>query len=135
MKTLSDGQLLRDWIAGNHAAFGALVVCHEAALLRHARALLGPNGGHEDVVQEAFLRLAKSPPELPDGEDDGGQAEHALLAGWLHRVTRNLCMDTLRSDSRRRTREEFSAPAEALLPDAWLAMQKEQAKKVGSAEL
>jgi len=116
----SDGALLQAWRSGDQAAFGHLVARHEAALLRHARALLGRDGAVEDAVQEAFLKLARTPPELTEGAADGSEPdgrEHALLAAWLHRVTRNLCMDALRTDTRRRAREERVAPPEALPPD------------------
>jgi len=97
------------WQNGEPDAFGDLVRRHENALLRHARALLADWRGGEDVVQEAFLRLAQKPPRIPDDVLGDPRAEGALLAGWLHQVTRNLCMDTLRSESRRRQREEALA--------------------------
>ena len=114
---LADEELLRAWRGGDHAAFGALVARYEAGLLRHARALVGREGAPEDVVQEAFLRLAKSPPELPPPGDATAPDPKALLSAWLHRVTRNLCMDALRTDTRRRAREERAAPPEAIPPD------------------
>lgn len=96
----SDVDLLRDHRAGDVAAFTRLVERYQGALLRHARMLLsgrGSAGAAEDAVQEVFLKLARSPPEPDD--------ESTLLGAWLHRVTRNRCLDMLRSDSRRRDRE------------------------------
>ena len=113
MDDSSDGQHLAAWIAGDAGAFEALVDRHQAALLRHARALLGERVGVEDAVQEAFLRLAQKPPEIPRPALGDPEAERAVLASWLHRVMRNLCMDTLRRESRRRRREETVAPDEA----------------------
>jgi len=109
----SDGQLLSAWTAGDARAFEALVCRHQAALIRHARALLGVRTDAEGVVQEVFLRLAQRPPEMPDSASGDPQAERAVLSSWLFRVTRNLCMDALRSETRRRRREETVAPAEA----------------------
>lgn len=102
----TDGQLLRAARRGDAKAFEALVQRHQSALLRHARALVGAAGGFEDVVQEVFLRLAQSPPELPREVAGDADGERAHLLAWLHRVTRNCCMDTLRSSARRRAREE-----------------------------
>jgi DNA-directed RNA polymerase specialized sigma24 family protein len=52
-----------------------------------------------------LLRLAQRPPSIPDAARGAPALEHAVLASWLHQVTRNLCMDTLRAEARRRRRE------------------------------
>ncbi len=99
----TDAQLLADWHAGDDGAFARLVEIYQAPLLRHARALLGSKGPFEDVVQDAFLRLARTPPEL--SEAALAKSPERPLASWLHTVTRNLCMDFARSENRRRDRE------------------------------
>jgi len=108
----SDGQLLTAWSRGNAGAFEALVARHERALLRHARALLGDWRAGEDVVQEVLLRLAQRPPDLEAEVRGDPRAESAVLTSWLHRVLRNLCMDTKRSEKRRRRREEEVSASE-----------------------
>ena len=113
MLSESDGQLLRAAQGGDTGAFGALVSRHQSALLRHARALVGESGGYEDVVQEVFLRLAQKPPELPTAIDGDADLERAHLLSWLHKVTRNCCMDQIRMTSRRKLREEKVAAPEA----------------------
>jgi RNA polymerase sigma-70 factor (ECF subfamily) len=105
----TDGQLLQAASRGDAQAFEALVHRHESALLRHARALVGESGGYEDVVQEVFLRLAQKPPELPSEVAGDAELEKAHLGSWLHRVTRNCCMDVLRSETRRKAREDTVA--------------------------
>ncbi len=112
MDDRSDGHLLAAWSRGETLAFEALVRRYQGPLLRHAGALLG-EGSPEDVVQEAFLRLAERPPALPADVEGDPAAERAVLASWLHRVTRNLCLDAMRSERRRRTREERAAASEA----------------------
>jgi RNA polymerase sigma-70 factor (ECF subfamily) len=59
----------------------------------------------EDVVQEAFCRLAalKTPPDNP--------------AAWLYAVTRNLADKVRRSDERRRKRERVVSTGEAYETD------------------
>ena len=109
----SDGELLRAYRAGDARAFTELVNQHQAALLRHARALLGPGSAYEDVVQDVFLKLAQSPPEIPSEADGDPRLERVHLLSWLHKVTRNGCMDTLRADKRRRRREQDVAADEA----------------------
>ena len=113
MNERSDGQLLTTWSHGDVEAFEALVDRHQTALLRHAHSMLGDRGGVEDVVQETFLRLAQKPPVIPDSAKGNPESERAVLAAWLHKVTRNLCMDAIRGETRRRRREEEVAPVEA----------------------
>jgi len=113
MSSDSDGQLLRQWKAGQQAAFAALVQRHQSALLRHARAILGAGSPYEDVVQDVFLKLAESPPELPAEILGDAERERVQLLSWLHKVTRNACMDTIRSDTRRKHREHEIAASEA----------------------
>jgi len=109
----SDGQLLRAFRGGDESAFAELVNLHQAALLRHARALLGPGSLYEDVVQDVFLKLALSPPEIPSEADGDERLERVHLLSWLHKVTRNGCMDTVRAEKRRRRREQEAAAGEA----------------------
>ncbi len=109
MDDLSDGRLLAAFAAGDPRAFEGLVDRHQGALLRHARALIGTREA-EDVVQETFLRLAERPPEMPPAASGDPASERAVLSSWLHKVTRNLCMDALRSEARRKRREEEVAP-------------------------
>ncbi|MFT4542134.1 MAG: RNA polymerase sigma-70 factor (ECF subfamily) [Planctomycetota bacterium] len=97
--------------AGDPSAFAELVERHQSALLRLARMLLGRGQAHDDVVQEAFLRLAQKPPLFDDGIDP--KAERARLASWLYTVTRNICMDVLRAETRRKSRERAAAAEEA----------------------
>jgi RNA polymerase sigma-70 factor (ECF subfamily) len=115
----TDGRLIRAFRAGDTSAFTALVDRHQATLLRHARALLGPGSAYEDVVQEVFLKLAQSPPDIPiedesesNVDSEAHELERAQLLSWLHKVTRNACMDVMRAEKRRKRREEDVAPRE-----------------------
>ncbi len=100
-----DGRLLADFAAGDGRAFEALVHRHQTALLRHARSLVGDGGPWEDVVQDVFLKLAHRPPELEPEVLACDARSRSALAAWLHRVTRNACMDVHRSETTRRARE------------------------------
>ncbi|MBK7642450.1 MAG: RNA polymerase sigma factor [Planctomycetes bacterium] len=113
MSSDSDGQLLRQWKAGQQPAFAELVQRHQSALLRHARAILGAGSPYEDVVQDVFLKLAESPPDLTAEALGDPERERVQLLSWLHKVTRNACMDTIRSDTRRKRREHAVASSEA----------------------
>jgi len=109
----SDLSLLARFRAGETQAFAALVERHQSALLRHARALVGTGAAFEDVVQETFLKLAQNPPALAASESGDAPLANAQLSAWLHKVTRNLCMDVIRSETRRKTREQDVAQVEA----------------------
>lgn len=73
---------------GDATAFSTLVERHSSASYRVAFRMLGDQAEAEDVVQECFSRLWTHAPNWA--------AKGAGLAGWLHRVTMNLCLDRLR---------------------------------------
>ena len=74
------------------SSFRAAWEDHRPYLLALAAGMLGRPSDAEDVVQEAFARLAAAPP---------GSVDDAR--GWLVVVTRRLCLDRLRLADTRRT--------------------------------
>jgi RNA polymerase sigma factor (sigma-70 family) len=60
----------------------------------------------EDVTQGVFIALAQNAWQL---------ADRAVLSGWLHRTAQNLAANTVRSDVRRRAREQEAAAMNELL--------------------
>jgi RNA polymerase sigma-70 factor (ECF subfamily) len=78
---------------------GRLYRRHAPALLLYARQW---GGRAEDLVQEAFVRLAQQYPP----------PEHVLA--WLYGVVRNVARAATRTDTRRRRREERASS-----PEAW----------------
>ncbi len=85
---------------------GRLYREHAAALRLYARQW---PGGDEDLVHEAFVKLAQQspPPEVP--------------LAWLYRVVRNAALSSGRSEVRRRRRQ-----SQASSPEAWFATADEQ---------
>lgn len=55
------------------------------------------------------MKLVQRPPELPAEALGDAAAERTVLSSWLHKVVRNQAMDSLRSEERRRLREERAA--------------------------
>lgn len=98
---------------GENGAFAALVERMQGPLLRYLRFLPGALGEVEDIAQDTFLKLARTPPLLPD-EDEGADSRlaEAHLWSWLFQVGRNSAMERLRSAARRRQREQRAAPPE-----------------------
>lgn len=82
-----DAVLLERVIAGDEAAFSALVDRHYSLVFRLSARVLGNAADAEDVTQEAFVKLWRNPPELRN---------QAALKGWIVRVARNLAIDRLR---------------------------------------
>jgi len=113
MNHASDSTLLEAYQAGRTHAFTVLVERYQGRLLRYARFLPGGGDQAEDVVQEVFLRLARTPPALPVEAGPDRLQGRSRLASWLFRVTRNCAMERIRSDSRRRLRERSAAMLEA----------------------
>ena len=68
-------ELLERLSRGDGSALAPLVERYQGALLRHARALVGDDSAHHDVVQDTFLKLLEKPPVLPDAVRGDGQAE------------------------------------------------------------
>ena len=77
---------------------------HQAELFRYAARFTGDGDLAEDVVQDAFVRLAERPPK-----DD------SQLRAWLYRVTTTIAIDALRT-SRRRLALMASQPDRVPLP-------------------
>ncbi len=62
----------------------------EAPLLRYAGRLLHDNESARDVVQEVFIKYVRI-------SQDRDRLKINNLPAWLYRVTRNLCLDHLKS--------------------------------------
>ena len=86
---------------GDESSFRALVNGHLPMVLSVAQRQLGEHGHlAADVAQGVFTRLARVARGLPQG---------LIAAAWLHRQTVRLAIDTVRTESRRRSRETTAA--------------------------
>jgi RNA polymerase sigma-70 factor (ECF subfamily) len=69
-----------------------LIQENQSALLRYAGRLLSNYTIAQDLVQEAFIRCIKNPPQY-------GSARQKTA--WMYRVTHNICIDYLKRENRR----------------------------------
>src|SRR5947207_13224664 len=111
MNSQTDQQLLRDYTGRrSEAAFAELVRRHVDFVYSAALRMVRDAHLAEDVAQGVFVALAENAQQL---------RERPALSGWLHRTAQNLAANTVRSDVRRRAREQEAAAMNELHdPDA-----------------
>lgn len=90
------------------------LIRHRAALVSYARPIVRDRFEAEDVVQEAFLRLAAA---------DGNAARQNIRSplSYLYRVVRNIALDKVRREKIERREEEvpqwWMLPTETASPE------------------
>jgi RNA polymerase sigma-70 factor (ECF subfamily) len=117
---LEEQELLARLRTGDETAFARLFERHWEGVCRLLERLIGDADAAGDVAQEVFVQLYRKPPASDD----------VPLRAWLYRVALNRGYNALRSDRRRRTREEAAAldPTEAA-PGTDLAELANQAEE------
>jgi RNA polymerase sigma-70 factor (ECF subfamily) len=85
------GDLLTRALAGERAAFGALVRSHQRPVYSLALRMLADRHAAEDLAQEVFLQLYRSLSAV---------SSEAHLAFWLRKVTVHRAIDRLRREPR-----------------------------------
>lgn len=102
MNAVPDSQLLVRYARqGDEAAFGELLQRHLDLVYSAARRLVVDPHLAEDVCQGVFSALAGQAAEV------AGRLEQGVpLSGWLHVTTRNLAAKAVRTEARRRQREQ-----------------------------
>jgi RNA polymerase sigma factor (sigma-70 family) len=98
MQERSDQQLLRAFV-GNRSdeAFGELVKRHASLVYGTARRKLDSEAEAQEVTQAVFIALARKAAFL---------CHYSNLSGWLHKTSLLECQQHLRTELRRRRREE-----------------------------
>jgi RNA polymerase sigma-70 factor (ECF subfamily) len=93
----NDGALIAAIRSGNQDAMSQLYARYSSVVYAVALRVLGDTGAAEDVLQEVFMQLWRSP-----GAFDSGRGN---LAPWLAVIARNRAVDVLR---KRRPQTELS---------------------------
>ncbi|MDB6058399.1 MAG: hypothetical protein JWO95_2243 [Verrucomicrobiales bacterium] len=97
---MDDLALLRQFVNGTSDSFTKLVDRHIGLVYSAAFRQTGNATLAEDVTQAVFIILAKKA---------GSISERTILAGWLFRTTRFVAAKAVRSEVRRRQREQEAA--------------------------
>ena len=101
---MSDASLVRAVLAGDNAAFAALVDRHAPSCLRFATRMLGNREDAEEVTQEAFLRAHRAL---------GRYDEQLRFRTWLMSILANRCRTALLHRHRRTSRVVLDSVAVA----------------------
>ena len=96
-----DAELVRQALSGHTSAFSDLVRRYQAALYRHAVAMVLDHDAAADLVQDAFVRAFVNL---------GRCRDHDRFNAWLFQTLRNRCLDFLKEARRRDVRLD-DAPA------------------------
>jgi RNA polymerase sigma factor, sigma-70 family len=105
-----DAALIRQFAdTRSEAAFAELVRRHLDTVYSSAlRRLAGDTHLAEDATQQVFITLARHPHAV---------ATHPAITAWLHLTTRNVAAHIVRTERRRRAREQASATMHDSAPD------------------
>ena len=95
-----DDQLIAEFNARrSEDAFAALVRQHVRLVFATALRQVGDAGAAEEITQNVFVALAQAAGKL---------GSHPTIAGWLHQTALNKSREWLRSELRRRKREQIA---------------------------
>jgi RNA polymerase sigma-70 factor, ECF subfamily len=87
-----DNDLVREFIAGNDAAFTALVSKYKDPLTNYLNSMLGEYEIAVDLCQETFLRVYRN---------IGRYSNIYQFSTWIYRIATNLAIDEMRFRKRR----------------------------------
>jgi len=88
----SDNELVREFIAGNEAAFTQLVTRYKDALTNYLNMIVGDYDVAVDLSQEAFLRVYRNIRRY---------SNIYQFSTWIYRIATNLAIDEIRYRRRR----------------------------------
>lgn len=96
----SDEQLMLAYKSGDARAFATLVQRHRQPVFNFILRYVGHRQRAEDVLQETWLKVVRSSSEWQP---------KARFTTWVYTIARNLCVDSARKESFRKT-ESLDAP-------------------------
>ncbi len=103
-RTIPDEVLMQNYAKGEMAAFEELLARHRQPLFGYLCRMLGNRELAEDTFQEVFIRVINARQRYE---------KSAKFTTWLYRIAHNLCVDTFRRESFRKTESLFEPVATA----------------------
>ena len=104
--------VIRRATTGDRQALVRLVEAYQGPVYSLALAIMRDRADAADMTQETFVRLLRS---LPTYRGDGGS-----FTSWVHRMTVNICLDTLRRRQRSATAPlDIAQEGEPASLDVW----------------
>ena len=97
---MSDEQLIKEIISGNHAAFKNLMEKYQLQVFRTAMGFVHTKEDAEEVTQDIFVRVYQS---ISSFRHD------AEFSTWLYRITVNTSLNFLRSNRKNRLLQSLEA--------------------------
>ncbi|HMG39856.1 MAG TPA: sigma-70 family RNA polymerase sigma factor [Acidimicrobiales bacterium] len=112
MASSADRDLARRLVAGDEDALAEAYDLYSSLVFGLAHRVTGSRSSAEDIAQDVFVRLWTAP--------EGFDPERGSLRTYLGMLTHGRAVDVVRSDARRRAREEAEGgDAIRLEPAAW----------------
>jgi RNA polymerase sigma factor (sigma-70 family) len=106
---MDDHQLLEEFrLSRSQEAFRRLMERHLPMVYSAACRMMPDSSLAQDITQNVFLTLSQKADSIRPPQ---------VVGGWLYRTTRHIAMHTIRSEQRRREREEAAATLQTLQMD------------------
>lgn len=108
---VTDNSLVKEFIAGNDAAFTQLVTRYKDAITNYINMMVGNYDVAADLSQETFLRVY---------QNIGRYSNLYQFSTWIYRIATNLAIDEMRYRKRR---------GQVFYKSIWGSRQKEDSKE------
>jgi RNA polymerase sigma-70 factor (ECF subfamily) len=124
-EALNDKALVERFLAGDRAAFDALVLRHQEKVMNLCFRMVGDCDDAKDCAQDTFVKVYRSL---------GGFRFESAFSTWLYRIAVNTCKNRLAS-SRERGRRTAAQPEFADPPSPLLTPEEEMEKREREKEV
>jgi RNA polymerase sigma-70 factor (ECF subfamily) len=124
-QAVADEELVRACVAGDRAAFDALVTRHQRQVYRLCYRFVGNHEDAAELAQDAFVRAYRALPKFE---------RSAKFTTWLHRIAVNVCLNrlALKTPKFEALKNETALPARSEAADAAM-VREERAARVRTA--
>lgn len=100
--SLSDQQLLKDYVQGNKGAISILIDRHSKRVLDYIRMMVKDDELADDIFQETFIKVVRF-------IDDGRYTDNGKFLSWVLRIAHNQVIDHFRQSRQQNNVTEADA--------------------------